>query len=48
MHHAGFKQILEKLVVIDSATCLDFENEPLLGMECINFKCLGYLATAPK
>ena len=48
MHHARLKNILEKLIVVNSPTCLDFKNPSLAGGMGVGVETLQYLAFAPK
>src|ERR1017187_6946423 len=48
MHHARLKNILEKLVVVNGPTCLDFKNPSLTGGMGVSVETFQYLAFAPK
>jgi hypothetical protein len=48
MHHAGLKNILEKLIVVNSPTCFDLENSSLTHSMGVSVETLQYLAFAPK
>jgi hypothetical protein len=48
MHHASLKNILEKLIVVNGTTCLDFKNPSLAGGMGVGVEALQYLAFAAK
>jgi hypothetical protein len=48
MHHAGLKDVFEKLIVVDSPTGLDFKNPSLLDRMGVSVEAFQYLTFAPK
>ena len=48
MHHASLKNIFQKLVIVNGATCLDFKNPSLACRMCVSVEALQYLAFATK
>src|SRR5579864_6226305 len=48
MHHAGLKDILEKLIVVNGPTRLDLENPSLRDGMGVSVETLQYLAFAPE
>src|ERR1700733_12685891 len=48
MHHAGLKNILEKLIIVDGAASFDLKNPALANSMCVSVKALQYLAFASK
>ena len=40
MHHAGLKNVFQKLIIINGPAGLNFKNPPLTGRVCISIETL--------